>query len=339
MRSWCSRDRGGAHRDRARGGRRDAGRIGAGHVDRQVDDRRARVEDDPGGGRGAGGGGGGRGLRRQPRGRPGRRAHSERRASQLWRHPGRPREPLSHPMFLHRLAPRRRPRPRLLPRAEGAGDRGDARSLATAARHRGSRRRSRRAGEPRCRLRRGVARALRAAHQRRGSGVTGRKPFLDALVAALAKDDVVVSCLGANARWLPHMNVTVPVFALCDSMGAAVPLALGIALSRPERHVIATAAAARPANLTIVLWVNGHYESSGGQALPAAPVDWVGLARASGIGSVETVSEPAALAAALGGARETEGPAVLVLPIAFDPAERITPYSDRPEEIRARFTL
>jgi hypothetical protein len=30
---------------------------------------------------------------------------------------------------------------------------------------------------------------------------------------------------------------------------------------------------------------------------------------------------------------------VLVLPIAFDPAERIPPYSERPEEIRARFTL
>ena len=184
--------------------------------------------------------------------------------------------------------------------------------------------------------------------------MTGRKPFLDALVAAFAREDVVVSCLGANARWLPHMNVTVPVFALCDSMSAAVPLALGIALSRPERHVIAlegdgsllmcpnvlaTAAAARPANLTIVLWVNGHYESSGGQALPAAPVDWAALARASGIASVETVDEPAGLAPALDRARRSAGPAVLVLPIAFDPSERIPPYSERPEEIRTRFSL
>ena len=182
----------------------------------------------------------------------------------------------------------------------------------------------------------------------------GRKPFLDALVAALAPEDVVVSCLGANARWLPHMHVTVPVFALCDSMGAAVPLALGIALSRPERHVIAlegdgsllmspnvlaTVAAARPANLSIILWVNGHYESSGGQALPAAQVDWPALARASGIGSVETVNEPTALAPELARARGTQGPALLVLPIAFDPAEKIPPYSERPEEIRARFTL
>ena len=51
--------------------------------------------------------------------------------------------------------------------------------------------------------------------------------------------DVLVSCLGANARYLPHMTVPCPVFALCDSMGAAIPLGLGMALERPDRHVIA----------------------------------------------------------------------------------------------------
>ena len=184
--------------------------------------------------------------------------------------------------------------------------------------------------------------------------MTRRKAFLEALVAALAPHDVLVSCLGANARWLPHMKVPVPVFALCDSMGAAVPLALGIALTRPDRHVIAlegdgsllmspnvlaTVAAAHPENLTIVLWVNGHYESSGGQALPAAPVDWEALARASGIGHAKTVDEPGDLAAALGSARAAARPAFLALPIGFDPAEEIPPYSERPEEIRARFRL
>ena len=184
--------------------------------------------------------------------------------------------------------------------------------------------------------------------------MTGRKPFLDALVAALAAEDVVVSCLGANARWLPHMKVTVPVFALCDSMSAAVPLALGIALSRPERHlialegdgsllmspnVLATVAAARPANLTVLLWVNGHYESSGGQPLPAAPMDWVALARASGIKHATAVDAPAGLRATFPNARSAGEPAVLVVEVAFDPAEAIPPYSERPDEIRARFRI
>ena len=54
--------------------------------------------------------------------------------------------------------------------------------------------------------------------------MTPRKPLLDALVEALRPTDVLISCLGANARYLPHMTVPCPVFALCDSMGAAVPM-------------------------------------------------------------------------------------------------------------------
>ena len=40
--------------------------------------------------------------------------------------------------------------------------------------------------------------------------MTARKPLLDALVATLTPRDVVVSCLGANARYLPHMTVPCP---------------------------------------------------------------------------------------------------------------------------------
>lgn len=184
--------------------------------------------------------------------------------------------------------------------------------------------------------------------------MTSRRPFLEALVAMLAPGDVLVSCLGANARYLPHLSVPVPVFALCDAMGAAIPLALGMALQRPDRHVIAlegdgsllmspnvlaTVAAARPPNLTTLLWVNGHYESSGGQPLPAAPVDWLGLARAAGISHVESVADVAGLRAAFPRARAAGAPALLALDVAFDPDEVIPPYSERPEEIRVRFRV
>ncbi|MBI2491062.1 MAG: hypothetical protein HYV94_03015 [Candidatus Rokubacteria bacterium] len=184
--------------------------------------------------------------------------------------------------------------------------------------------------------------------------MTPRKPFLEALVAMLTPGDILVSCLGANARYLPHLSVPAAVFALCDAMGAAIPLALGMALQRPDRHVIAlegdgsllmspnvlaTVAAARPLNLTTLLWVNGYYESSGGQRLPAAPVDWVGLARAAGIPHVEPVLDVAALRAAFPRARAAGAPALLVLEVAFDPDEQIPPYSERPEEIRARFRV
>ena len=184
--------------------------------------------------------------------------------------------------------------------------------------------------------------------------MTSRKPLLEALVAMLAPDDVLVSCLGANSRYLPHLAVSAPVFALCDSMGAAIPLALGMALQRPDRYVIAlegdgsllmcpnvlaTVAAARPANLMALLWVNGHYESSGGQALPSAPVDWAALAKGMGIANVERVGDVPALRDAFPRARAAKEPALLIVDVAFDPNEPIPPYSERPDEIRARFRI
>jgi thiamine pyrophosphate-dependent acetolactate synthase large subunit-like protein len=184
--------------------------------------------------------------------------------------------------------------------------------------------------------------------------MTPRKPLLDALVEALRPSDVLISCLGANARNLPHMTVPCPVFALCDSMGAAIPLALGVALQRPDRHVVAlegdgsllmspnvlaTVAAAAPPNLTLVLWVNGRYESSGGQALPPVTVDWAALARAAGLHHVTTVGDVATLRDAFAAARGAGSPVAIVVEFAFDPREAIPPYSERPDEIRARFRL
>ncbi len=182
--------------------------------------------------------------------------------------------------------------------------------------------------------------------------MTARKAYLDALVRLAGPADIIVSCLGANARYLARMIVPAPVFALCDAMGAAIPLALGMALTRPDRRVIAlegdgsllmspnvlaTVAAAHPPNLTVLLWVNRRYESSGGQPLPDAAVDWVGLARASGIDHVWRVADVAELRAAHLQAMTTGGPSLLVLEVAFDPKEPIPPYSERPEEIRVRF--
>jgi len=179
-----------------------------------------------------------------------------------------------------------------------------------------------------------------------------RRAWLDALVAALdPARDLLVAGLGANARYLPHLGVRAPAFALCDAMGAAIPLALGMALVRPDRRVIAlegdgallmnlgtlaTVAAARATNLVALLFENRTYESSGGQALPAVEVDFAGVARAARCPVAARLDRPAELAAALAHAAG-RGPALFVLPTAYDPREPIPPYSERPEEIRVNF--
>lgn len=179
-----------------------------------------------------------------------------------------------------------------------------------------------------------------------------RRAWLDALVAALdPARDLLVAGLGANARYLPHLPVRVPHFALCDAMGAAIPLALGMALARPDRRVVAlegdgsllmnlgtlaTVAAAGVRNLTACVFVNDHYESSGGQRLPTVRVDFAAAGRAAGLGLAQRVEAASALPAALAQADAT-GPALLVLPTVYDPAEPIPPYSERPDAIRLDF--
>lgn len=181
---------------------------------------------------------------------------------------------------------------------------------------------------------------------------TPRRRWLEALLGQLdPARDLLVAGLGANARYLPHLGVPVPCFALCDAMGAAIPLALGMALARADRRVIAlegdgsllmnlgtlaTVAAAGAGNLTALVFDNRHYESSGGQRLPAVAVDFALVARAAAFPVAERLGGPGDLAPALARARQ-RGPGLLVLPTAYDPGEPIPPYSERPDDIRLNF--
>jgi thiamine pyrophosphate-dependent acetolactate synthase large subunit-like protein len=180
--------------------------------------------------------------------------------------------------------------------------------------------------------------------------MTPRLSYLEALVGMLGGDEFLVSCLGANARYLATMDPPCGTFALCDAMGAAIPLALGMAVARPDRRVTAlegdgallmnlgalvTVAASGVTNLTILLFRNQYYESSGGQPLPPVAADFVGLARASGL-QAELVGTEREFREAFPRVRQG-GAGLLVLDTAFDPSEPIPPYSQRPPEIRERF--
>jgi phosphonopyruvate decarboxylase len=108
-------------------------------------------------------------------------------------------------------------------------------------------------------------------------------------------------------------------FYLWGAMGGAVPLALGLALARPERSVLAitgdgeqlmgvgslaTVAACAPPNLTVVVLDNGHFGETGMQPSHtslgtdlAAVARGFGIARARTIDSTEELLELAAAAA------------------------------------------
>jgi sulfopyruvate decarboxylase subunit beta len=172
-----------------------------------------------------------------------------------------------------------------------------------------------------------------------------RADYYQVLAKTLPAQALVVTALG-NASYLWAVVHHAPEnFYIEDSMGLALPLALGLAVAQPKRRVfvvegdgailmhmgaLVTVGAVKPDNLTVLLIQNGVHAASGGQALTNAHLDLAQLARWSGIPHAHNVATPDAFAAAL--ASIASGPQVLVLstapdlevvrpPIAFDPVQ------------------
>lgn len=133
---------------------------------------------------------------------------------------------------------------------------------------------------------------------------TNVMPVVDALrvLAERCGDDQIVVTNQGSARIWPKLRRRSLDFHYNPStMSGAIPLALGLALSQPQREVLAisgdgsllmslgslvTVVGSGATNLTVVLLNNGIYEVTGGQQIPDAhAVDYVGLARAAGFAS------------------------------------------------------
>jgi thiamine pyrophosphate-dependent acetolactate synthase large subunit-like protein len=111
-------------------------------------------------------------------------------------------------------------------------------------------------------------------------------------------DRIVVTTMSSAGIW-PQISDTPLDFAFIpSSMGQGPDLGLGLALAQPERGVIVVngdgctlmnlgslvTLAAHPADIFVIILVNGIYEVTGGQATAGSgQVDFAGLARAAGI--------------------------------------------------------
>ena len=115
-----------------------------------------------------------------------------------------------------------------------------------------------------------------------------RANYYAVLAKALPAKALVVTALG-NASYLwAAMHHTPENFYVEDSMGLALPLALGLAVAQPKRRVfvvegdgailmhmgaLVTVGAVKPDNLTVLLIQNGVHAASGGQALTNPALD------------------------------------------------------------------
>ena len=120
------------------------------------------------------------------------------------------------------------------------------------------------------------------------------------------KDEAVIGGIGNSNFDLWAAGQRPLNFYMLGSMGLTIPIALGVAIAQPSRHVLAlegdgsllmqlgclsTVALRAPKNLTIVVWDNGIYQITGGQPTASAAADLVAVAQASGIGNAHWAAD------------------------------------------------
>jgi len=176
-----------------------------------------------------------------------------------------------------------------------------------------------------------------------------RRDALAALQAAAGDGDVVIASTGYTGRELYALDDRPNQLYMVGSMGCASSLALGLALTRPDRRVIAVdgdgaalmrlgafaaIGAERPHNLVHLVIDNGIHESTGGQATLAPAVDFCAVAAACGYARVARASDAAGLAAAL--AEDGAGPLFVHLPVRPGTAANLPRPSIAPAEVAVR---
>jgi thiamine pyrophosphate-dependent acetolactate synthase large subunit-like protein len=181
--------------------------------------------------------------------------------------------------------------------------------------------------------------------------VVNRFDLTKRLVAKLKHEEAVIGGIGNTNFDLWSAGHRPQNFYMLGSMGLAIPIALGVALAQPRRHVIAlegdgsllmqlgclaTIAALKPKNLTMVIMDNGLYQITGGQRTPAAGVaDYVALARAAGLGKCAWAADEEDFDALVDAALAEGGPTFIAARIDDKPGVGTT---DRdPVQIRERF--
>lgn len=171
------------------------------------------------------------------------------------------------------------------------------------------------------------------------------------LVSKLSRDEAVVGGIGNTNFDLWAVGHRPQNFYMLGSMGLAVPIALGVALAQPQRGVIAlegdgsmlmqvgalaTVAALRPKNLTIVIMDNAIYQITGSQPTATATgADLVAMARGAGIRESHWADTLERFGELFDRAQAQGGPTLIGVRIDGEPAKATTERD--PARIRHRF--
>ncbi|UFZ07902.1 thiamine pyrophosphate-dependent enzyme [Bradyrhizobium ontarionense] len=175
------------------------------------------------------------------------------------------------------------------------------------------------------------------------SAALDRRAAVKALVAERG-DLLVVSGLGSSSYDVFAAGDHPANFYLWGAMGGAVMIGLGLALAQPSRPVavitgdgeqlmglgsLATSAAKKPKNLSIVVLDNAHFGETGMQMSHSGlGVSLEQIASGAGFRSVSTILDHAALQAFRPKLRDLAGPHFAVVAISTDHVDRALPPRD-----------
>ena len=168
-----------------------------------------------------------------------------------------------------------------------------------------------------------------------------------AVVRALLHDRrklLVVTGLGSSSYDAMAAGDDPRTFFLWGAMGGAAMVGMGLALAQPDAHVVvitgdgeqlmglgslATIAAQKVKNLSIVVLDNKHYGETGMQSSHTGlGVDLVGIAAASGFSWSARLSDMAGVEALRARLHRADGPGFASIQITAEDAPRILPPRD-----------
>src|SRR4051794_16588679 len=185
----------------------------------------------------------------------------------------------------------------------------------------------------------------------RNTKVMNRFDVTSRLVAKLKNDEAVIGGIGNTNFDLWAAGHRPQNFYMLGSMGLAFPIALGVALAQPKRHVFAlegdgsllmqlgtlsTIATLAPKNLTMIIMDNGVYQITGAQPTPAATVaDLVAIAVASGLTNSAWAADEEDFERLIEQSMSSPGPTLIGIRIDDKPGTGATRRD--PVQIRERF--
>lgn len=177
---------------------------------------------------------------------------------------------------------------------------------------------------------------------------------LKVLIDLRSADQIVVTNQASARVWPKLAEHPLDLHYNPSTMGGAISLALGLALARPQQHVLVvsgdgallmnlgclvTVVGCQAANLTIVVLDNGMYEVTGGQQTPATdtPLDLAALAQAIGFPSARAFDALADWKTSAAAALSLPSPRFISLRVAPTPAEYLRSPTPPLAEQLARF--